>query len=423
MTALQTVLAALGLTAALSQAPHAQGEAGLPFLLNPPSSEANGMGGTSIALQRFDPTASIFSPAQTGLSALRTNVRGSFYPTTAGLVTLYGFPDLDLEYSASAVSAGVRLNDFIELPLRIGFGLAYHHVAVDYGTFIVTGEEGPEEKGRFEAHEDASGFVLGVGIEYLLRFGFGYTFRSVASHLSAVGPPEISSADAQEEASDYSFLLEAPLLTVVEEVSGWDAWPGGSLYPFLDLSAGMGWNNMGDRLVYVDQGQADPFPRSARAGIALKGGVRLDLPVSWEVLSAAWSREAEDLLVLRDSAGWEYQTGLGDIEFGQNVLQGKLTDNVGLRSGWQIQAAEIFTYRQGSVRGSATYSTRGYTVQLAGMMKGLAQVMGNESPDWLLFARDHVDVQYHIAEYTLETTVTNTVSYSSLVFAFRVLPW
>jgi len=423
MNGFRVAAAALGITLACVMSALAQGEAAVPFLLFSPSPEANGMGGTAIALRRFDPTSSVFSPAQTGLSALTTNVRLGFYPVTT--TTLPSFNLTDMEYSAWAASAGVLLNDFVDLPVRIGVGLAYHRVNFDLGTFQVTSSSGPEVIGQFESYENASGFVVGVGIEYLLRFGFGYTFRSVESHLTPIGTEqEMVAGTASENANDYSFLLEAPLVLIIEEITGGDAALWGGPHPFLDLSAGVGWNNIGDKIIYVDPAQADPFPRTARAGIAVQGGFRLEQAPGWELLSAAWSREAEDILVVRYQDGtWAYQSGLGDIQFGTNVVRGTPTENVGLRSGWQIHAAEVFTYRQGSIEGQRPYETWGYTIQLAGILKGVSLIAGSETPDWVLFMRDHVDVQYHRAESTFQQQQSSLGSYTGFTLGFRLLPW
>jgi len=423
MNVLRIGVGALGIIIACSMSAHAQGEAAVPFLLFSPSSEANGMGGTTVAMQRFDPTSSVFSPAQVGLSSLTTNVRFGLYPATKSTTFATVLPNL--EYSAWAASAGVRLNDFVDLPLRIGVGLAYHHVVNDLGTFQITSPSGPTPIGTFEPRESASGFVVGVGIEYILRFGFGYTFRSVESQLSPGGTEqEQGSGNASGNTNDYSFLLEAPLVSIIEGITGKDVIVGSGLRPSLGLSVGMGWNNVGDRLVYVDPAQADPFPRTARAGIAVQGGFCLKDAPGWELLSAAWSREAEDLLVVRKADGtWEYQSGMGDIQCGTNLIQGRLTGNSGLRSGWQIQAAEVFTYRQGLVKGSTSYESWGYTIQLAGFLKGISQIAGSEMPDWLRFMSEHIDIQYHHAVLTLQQPLPAETSSSGLTLLFRGLPW
>jgi len=400
----------------------AQSEAAVPFLLFSPSSEANGMAGTSIAVPRFDPTASVFSPAQVGISALTTNARGSFYPTDSQFPVTSTIPVFS--YTAWAASAGVLLNDFMELPLRIGVGLAYHHVDDDLGTFVVTTPGNPAGIGTFDAHEVADGVVIGVGLEYLVRFGFGYTFRSVESQLSAVGSEQgQGNGEASGTTGDYSFLLEVPLVSIAEEIAGDRMLTGGKFRPFLDLGGGIGWNNVGDKLVYIDEAQADPFPRTARTGIALSGGVSMGRNTDWEILSAAWSREAEDILVIRNETGqWEYQSGFGDIQFGNNVIQGEKTANVSLRSGWQVQVGEIFTYRSGSVRTYIDYETAGYTIQLAGILKGITELLESTPPAWLGFARDHVDIQYHSARYEQQSSGKELTSYSGITVSLHTWP-
>ncbi len=409
-------------TLAQCQTALAQAEAAVPFLLFSPSSEANGMAGTSIALPRFDPTASVFSPAQVGISALTTNVRGSFYPTDAQLPVAYQFPGFS--YTAWAASAGVLLNDFMDLPLRVGVGLGYHRVDEDLGTFVITTPGNPAGIGTFESHENASGVVIGIGIEYLVRFGFGYTFRSVESRLSAVGTEQgQGDGEASGTTGDYSFLLEVPLVSIAEEIAGDRILSSGKFRPFLDLGGGCGWNNVGDKLVYIDEAQADPFPRTARTGIALSGGVSMGRNADWEILSAAWSREAEDILVDRNENGqWEYQSGFGDIQFGNNVIQGKKTANVSLRSGWQVQVGEIFTYRSGSVKTYIDYETRGYTIQLAGILKGISELLQGTPPAWLEFARDHIDIQYHSAEYEQQSSGKELTTYSGITVSLHTWP-
>ncbi len=401
----------------------AQGETAVPFLLLSPSTEADGMGGTTVALPRYDPTSFVFSPAQAGLSALTTNLRLGLRPGASSIAGS-AVPS-DQEYSAWAVSSGLRINDFIDLPLRIGFGLGYHDIENDLGRFNVTTPEGPQAAGTFEPYETASGIVLGVGVEYFVRFGFGYTFRSVESHLSPMGTEkEMGSGTAEGNAHDYGFLLEAPIVPIVNEITGGDVSFAGGMRPFFTLSAGVGWNNIGDKLVYVDPAQADPFPRTSRAGIAVQGGFGFTEAPGWELFSIAWTREAEDLLVVRRADGtWEYQSGLGDIQFWKNTVDGRLTGNTGLRSGWQIQAGELFTYRSGAVKGSFSYTTSGYTIRLAGLLKAYARLAGDATPQWLVFMRDYIDFQYHHASITHEQPQAGGTSSSGITVLFRVLQW
>ena len=56
-------------------------------------------------------------------------------------------------------------------------------------------------------------------------------------------------------------------------------------------------------------------------------------------------------------------------------------------------------------------------------MKGIPQIVGSETPDWILFARDHVDLQYHFAKYEREAGQPSTSSSNGLTLALRVWPW
>ena len=278
---------------AIPPSARSQGEAALPFLLLSPSPEANGMAGISVAVHRADPLSAVFSPAQVGLTSLSTGASGAFYAAETDW-----FPQFQiagLTYSAWAMQGGVRLNDFISLPLRLGIGLAYHQVDFDLGTFVVTNTSG-QVIDRFNSSENATGLTLGVGLEYIVKAGFGYTFRSISSRLSGVGTEaEKGTGEADVAAKDYAGYLMLPLVQLVEAAAGPIESEGG-FRPFADLSLGFAFNNIGDKVVYLDAAQADPLPRTSRAGVGITAGVRLN---EWELGGLTWSREAEDLLVIR----------------------------------------------------------------------------------------------------------------------------
>jgi hypothetical protein len=397
-----------------------QGEAAIPFLVISPSPEANGMAGTSVAVKRADPLGAVFSPAQVGLAAFSTGVTGSFYPAKTDWFPPFALPDLT--FNAWAIQGGVLVNDFIDVPVRLSFGLAYHRVDLKLGKFATVSSEGPAVVSYYDSYEQANGITVGVGCEFLVRAAFGYTFRSVISHLSPIGTEmEQGPAEADVSAKDYSGYIMLPIVQIVEETTGGSSELYGRLHPFADLSVGFAMNNLGDRVVYSDVSQNDPLPRTAREGVGVAGGLRLQ---GWEVAGATWSREGEDLLVVRTPSGaWEYQSGFGDLAFGHNVLAGHSSENVGLRAGWEIRLMEFFTYREGALRqASQRYETRGITIRLAGLLKGLAFAAGGDAPAWLLFARDHVDLQYHQAAYTWPGSVVGGTDFKSLSLSLKATP-
>jgi hypothetical protein len=415
------LLSLLLLFSAVPPSASSQGEAAVPFLLLSPSPETNGMAGISVAVQRTDPLSSVFSPAQVGLASLSTGIAGSFYPEE----TQWGGQMISITptYKAWAARAGVLLNDFVKMPVRVGFGLAYHRVDIDFGEFAVTGPNGPEIIGTFNSNEHATGLTLGIGFEYLVRAGFGYTFRSITSNLAAIGTEsgQIAAVTAEAPAKDYSGFLLLPVVDLVDAATGGSTEFFSVIRPFADLSLGFGMNSIGDKIVYVDAAQADPLPRTAREGIAAAGGLRLQ---GWELGGATWSREAEDLLVVRQNDGtWEYQSGFGDLEFGNNVVAGNSSGNVGIRTGWQLRLGEFFTYQQGTFRREYNnYETHGITFQLAGILKGIAYAAGTAAPSWLLFARDHLDVQYHQSEQTSQMYGVYSTPYKGLTVVITATP-
>lgn len=397
-----------------------QGATAVPFLLISPSPEANGMAGTSVAVQRADPLGAVFAPAQVGLASFSTGVTGSFYPTRTDWLPQLSIPDLNT--TAWAIQGGVLLNDFIDVPVRLGLGVAYHRVDFNLGKFVTTSPGNPAGVAYYDSYENASGVTIGVGCEYLVRLAFGYTFRSIKSHLSPIGTEmEQGPAEADVSAHDYSGYLLLPVVDLVDAATGGDAQLYGRLRPFADLSVGIAMNNLGDKVAYMGASQDDPLPRTAREGVAVAGGLRLQ---GWEVAGATWSREGEDLLVVRAFDGtWEYQSGFGDLEFGHNVLAGHSSENIGLRTGWELRMMEFFTYREGGYRQeSLNYETRGITLQLAGVLKGVALLAGNEAPPWLLFARDHVDLQYHQSEYASESSPLANTKFKGLSLSIKIMP-
>jgi hypothetical protein len=397
---------------------YSQGESALPFLLISPSPEANGMAGTSVAVKRTDPLGAVFSPAQVGLASLTTGVNGSFYPSKTEWLPQYNLSDLN--YNAWAVQGGVRLNDFLDLPVRVGLGLAYHRVDLNLGKFSVTNSSGPEVIGTFDSYENASGLTFGVGFEYLLRAGFGYTFRSISSHLSPIGTEmEHGTGIAEVPSKDYGGYVLLPVVELLEAVTNNVAKSNTGLRAFADLSLGFAINNIGDKVVYVDAAQADPLPRTARAGVGVAAGARYE---GWELVGATWSREGEDLLVVRHNDGtWEYQSGFGDLDFGSNVVAGHSSGNVGLRTGWQLQLGEFFTYRQGTyTQRYVDYEMSGMTFQLSGVLKAVTLAFGRDVPSWLPFARDHVDVLYHQSEY--DGGSLDDTQFKALTLVIHVMP-
>jgi opacity protein-like surface antigen len=126
-----------------------------------------------------------------------------------------------------------------------GFNVTY----INYGEQIWTGEDSPEELGRFYSYE----FAIAAHYATLLNpnLSIGISGRYIRSSLSDV--PIQAAKDpgkANAFAVDLSVLYKTP-------------WARG-------LSLGANLSNMGPKVTYVDAAQADPLPTTLSLGAAYR---------------------------------------------------------------------------------------------------------------------------------------------------------
>ncbi len=383
------LLAMLVTIAVSPQVSRAQGEAAALFLLIPPSAEGNGMGGIVNATETDRPMGELANPGLLGLASLNHYFLGSLYPSST--TWLPGIPGGGASYSAKAFSAGLNLNRFTDLPLGLSIGFGYSRVNIDYGVFAITGPGGPDPIGYFNPEETSNNFSVGIGADYYLRLGLGYTHKSVTSSLA---PYNVQGQGRQGVADfstyDVGAVAQLPLLRIVDDIVGSALIIGPDIHPILDVTLGYARRNLGDDLVtYIDPAQADPLPRTATLGISYKLGLSLPIQAgSWEAVTFTLAREADDLLVQRfpapvDSAGNQtgpppnprYTNGGGAIQFYNNVILGEGNGHITARKGWQVGVGEFFLIRGGSVHGrGASYTTSGYGFRLGAIFKLIEQL-------------------------------------------------
>ncbi|MBI4547864.1 MAG: hypothetical protein HY707_07790 [Ignavibacteriae bacterium] len=414
----------------------AQGETGLPFLLIPSSPEGSGMGNIIGSMISDNPMATLANPGQLGVLGLDHYFTGGFYPSATAW--LPGFQNSDFTYNASAFNAGFNLKRLISLPFGLSAGFAYSHVSFVLGTFIITRDD-PTPLGFFQAEEHTDNFSFGIGIDYHVRVGFGYTTKSVESKLA---PFDVQGQGRQGVAKvsthDIGIVAQAPILKIIGEAVGAPVTVFGSAEPLIDLSFGYSRRNLGDeRVVYIDAAQADPLPRNATLGLNYTVGLNLRTPsATWEVFSATLAREADDILVQRlpsprDSLGFiignppppQYVDGTGAIEFMNNVVLGKGNIHATVHKGWQINLGELIAIRGGSVRGrGVSYTTSGYGLRLSGLMKLLDAVSASfSSSPVAVFVLSHFDVHFDHAssDYDDPYSLNDGVTYNGLSLVVR----
>ena len=211
----------------------AQGESAVPFLLIGPNSSNAGMAETGGGLVN-DAAAMFWNPA--GLAFQKgTEVSITHSPWLPGL----GLGDLFYDYLA-AKHYVKKLNG------TLGVSITYLNI----GKIIRTDEFG-NEIGEYQAFDGA--IAVGYGTKVTKDLGVGIVTRFIYSKL-AVG--YVGNEKGSGIAYDLSFDLSAlwrPVKTKVKFINN-------------KLGIGLNISNIGPKVTYIDNAQADPLPTNLRLG-------------------------------------------------------------------------------------------------------------------------------------------------------------
>ncbi|MBD3411130.1 MAG: type IX secretion system outer membrane channel protein PorV [Ignavibacteriales bacterium] len=216
----------------------AQGEAAVPFLLIAPDSRAGGMGETGTGLA--DNSSAVFwNPAG---AAFLTGQELSF--THSNWLPQF---NLDLFYDYATYRAY-----FEELDGNIMANVTY----MNYGEFQRTLETGPEPVATFRSYDMA--VTAGYATKLSEDWGVGTNFRLIHSRLADEPTgEEQGSGVATSVAFDLAAMWrpDSLVLPLIGDVSN-------------RLSVGANLSNLGPKIFYIDQDQADPIPTNFRLGFA-----------------------------------------------------------------------------------------------------------------------------------------------------------
>jgi type IX secretion system protein PorV len=213
---------------------YAQGESAVPFLLIGPNSRNSGMGETGAGLIN-DASAMFWNPA--GLAFQKgTEVNITHSPWLPGL----NLGDLFYDYLSGKYYMK-KLNG------TLGVSITYLNI----GTIIQTNEFG-DQTGEYKAFDGA--LAVGYGTKVTKDLGFGIVTRFIYSKL-AVG--RVGNEQGSGIAYDLSFDLAAlwrPSKTKIKFINN-------------KLGIGLNFSNIGPKVTYIDEAQADPLPSNLRLGL------------------------------------------------------------------------------------------------------------------------------------------------------------
>ncbi len=365
---------------------YAQGEAAIPVLeLNPsPKFDAMGMVGTSIP--NDDPFGFYYNPAQLGYNSRNNNISFQFFPSK---VNWLGFNNVS--YNNTAFNIGYNFQKLLNgLSLSAGFG--YIHSKSDYGTF-----------GVVDNYDEFNAYGIGLGIEYnYIRFNIGLTYKKINSKLGSYIDQNkiLHNTEASPSVIDYGLLITVPVVKLINPNYTMFTYYDIKAIPYFNVSIGYARLNQGGEVHYIDPSQADPLPRTARLGYTFSTGFDIHINnVSIRMLSNNISVDASDILINVDtnivsSFEYSYQGGIGNIQFGRNLIELKSSKNVTVHKGHCFSFFDTFSYMIGRFDGGGSNNRKSSGIGIRA--KGILQLLKTtiHTPIYNYIA-DHFDVQYY----------------------------
>jgi hypothetical protein len=400
------------LTFALQNVSVSQGETAVPLLATPVSPSLNGMGATGTSLPTDDPFGFLYNPAQLGYISQKNNLSFIIYPSSVD-ISPFRFAPINL--SGFALNLGYNFKNLLDFPLTVGFGFARPEMS--FGEFTITGEGDPTPIGTIEPSDYYLAYSLGAGIDFGVQFNAGITYKNITSDLGI--------AEGNADVIDFGFLLNVPVIKLVDDSFSLNIIENIPAIPFFNISLGYSQLNIGDEISYIDEAQADPLPRTARLGYGLSTGLDLKIQdITVRILAIGFTVDAEDLLVVRmhDTTGTsviEYQSFLGDIDIGKNIIQMKGDENVISRSGFKLDLVETLTITWGKYSGRSydNRKTNGIEIRAKGLLKLLDKFTSDPT---MKFIANHFDIRYYNSNYNIDHwTETNFEGIALVVSGFE----
>jgi len=157
----------------------AQGESAVPMLYLNPSPKLNGLGMVGTSLPNDDPAGFYYNPAQLGYISQTNNVSFQFYPSKLNWLGL-NFT----KYENTSFNIGYNFKNLLGgLNLSAGFG--YIHSKMNFGNFIFSAPDSPTPLYSADSFDQFDAYGFGVGIDYLVQFNLGITYKNIHSQLPA----------------------------------------------------------------------------------------------------------------------------------------------------------------------------------------------------------------------------------------------
>ena len=354
----------------------------VPFLTSINSPRAIGIGGASSLL--VDEQSPEFNPAALGIFHL--DHYGAF-SIPSGTNTLEVLDD-EIQLKTWNFSLGKIF--YQKDNRKISIGISYLYKKFEYGSIVRTDPTGTI-LGSVEPYDDAKQFSIGVGFDYSLKAGLGFSYKKINSQLADFGfGSESGLVNTKATAVDFGLYLEFPF----HQLMGKKLYISESKNISYEIAPVFSYvkANIGDDISYIDAAQSDPLPKISRMGLGLKFSVFSN---DQERLSAFLVYEREKSLV---------------------YISSKIN-----RKGIEIGLFNSVYVRVGKYKDEKTtidYKTIGYGFSLRGLIENMS---GNKKlsakNDWIGYILNKIDIKYDWAKVEEDTSDPLEVKYLKITLS------
>lgn len=360
----------------------------IPMLGFNPDPKSFGMGMSGVSMPSNDPLGFYYNPALLGYSAQTNNLSFQIYPEQIKWFgSDYYISDI------TGLTAGYNFSKLLN-GLNLSAGVGFISSRYDYARTVTF--SGNNLFAIFNSVDKYNAIGIGVSLDYFVNFSLGLTIKNIDSQIPASYPLAGGHYEAKLNALDWGILLNVPASKLAFEDFVYRPFENAALKPIVNLSLGYSRSNIGNEVNYgID---SEPLPLTARLGYTLSLGTDLLIKnhsinfITYDIIA-----EAEDILVSRDISGRPvYQGLLGDIKFGDNLIDLKRTNNVTLRKAQKLSLFETLSFLYGTYYTPNDYEysdrTYGFILSTNGLFKLLSWNF-SDNP-YIKFFLNHFEINY-----------------------------
>lgn len=360
----------------------AVGEGGAIFLLISPSPTLNGMGGVGAGYPVDDIFSSYYNPANSfapvGLTYSFTNNSTQWLPNFIN--------DVHLKYKIDKVSYRSKKSPFY-------FTVTQFKTFLDLGGQAQTNENGAIiSLSESYMKSNAISYAIGMSFgNFPLKISIGRTDKKVKQYLlDSSNEPGIT-GNSNDKLYDIGILASFQYSKTKKRKG---------ISTQITPAIGYSQSNRGGNIHFGDI--QNPAPRFARLGISLS--VKMILDNRFKILNYAIAREAGDILGeqywVSDSVSViRYQSGIGDINFKNHLIDSNASHNVSISQGQELGFMNTFFFRKGKFTytdGSIYSRYSGWGFNLKGFLNIASQMTGHNTYSQL---SNYINLHYnHVIE-------------------------